>query len=422
MIFSSQNPKKLFPLLQQMIYDAFNVDSNFHSFPYENTESIDKGFRRAIWDFNYNTVSSQPFIDFSTSLLLGENKKDDTSILFVKSSLGFTNILFFIPNTSQSDFISVGPFRLEEVSTTFINTLIKKNALPSNSKKLIQQYLISMPLVDENKLCEMVRHFLAYFIPEYLTTTIKIIDYSETMQNHVSNIEHINNYSLIASEQYAKYYRNLIEKIQSGNIDSISETANNYAHFTGILNPRSISVLKRNLFVLNGQISGHLYDTSVHPNYIDILANENSMKIENTHSIEQLLSIYPQVIRKYCLLVKNHANANLSHLTRNVINYINQHIDEDLSLSLLCKEHKRSASFLSHTFHQETGTTVTEYIHSTRMEAALKYLNTTPLSIREIAITIGIPDLSYFSKLFKRHIGMSPSNYRKMAVPQRKNK
>ena len=123
-----------------------------------------------------------------------------------------------------------------------------------------------------------------------------------------------------------------------------------------------------------------------------------------------------EICHKYCLLVKNYANPDSSRLTKDVITYIQLHLDEELSLSHLATHFKKNASVLSNTFSKETGQTLTKFIHQTRIQEAIRLFNTTNLSVSEVALTVGYPDFSYFSKVFSKTVGCSPREYRSAGI------
>jgi YesN/AraC family two-component response regulator len=54
-----------------------------------------------------------------------------------------------------------------------------------------------------------------------------------------------------------------------------------------------------------------------------------------------------------------------------------------------------------------------KYINSLRIQAAIKLLNTSFISIQDIAAHVGIDDCNYFTKVFKKEVGLTPSEYRK---------
>ncbi|MDR6551044.1 AraC family transcriptional regulator [Paenibacillus qinlingensis] len=71
-----------------------------------------------------------------------------------------------------------------------------------------------------------------------------------------------------------------------------------------------------------------------------------------------------------------------------------------------------SPSHISHLFHHETGGTLSEYLTTRRMHEASKLLKSTSLPIQEISKQIGYNSASYFTRVFKRHKGITPFHYR----------
>ena len=135
-------------------------------------------------------------------------------------------------------------------------------------------------------------------------------------------------------------------------------------------------------------------------------------RIDSMTSRTKLEHMSNDICHKYCLLVKNYANPEYSKITRDVIDYIQLHMEEELSLAYFSTYFNKNASALSSTFSRDTGMSLTKFIHQTRIQEAVKYLNTTDMSISEIAVAVGYQDFSYFSKLFTRVIGCSPREYR----------
>jgi len=84
---------------------------------------------------------------------------------------------------------------------------------------------------------------------------------------------------------------------------------------------------------------------------------------------------------------------------------------KDYSLELLALESGLSQAKLQEGFKLLYTRTVTEYIRHIRLEAARDYIRTTDLNISQIVYTIGFSSRSYFSKIFKRKYGISPSEF-----------
>ena len=108
--------------------------------------------------------------------------------------------------------------------------------------------------------------------------------------------------------------------------------------------------------------------------------------------------------------------------TRNVRNaknlgealkYIRENYHQNLTLESVAQQIYISPYYLSHMFREELGITFVEYLTMVRMEEAKRLLMDSSLSVVAIASQVGYEDASYFSKVFKKYVGMSPNRYRK---------
>lgn len=86
----------------------------------------------------------------------------------------------------------------------------------------------------------------------------------------------------------------------------------------------------------------------------------------------------------------------------------------DISLKDAAAKVHLNPSYLSQLFKQKTGGSFTDYVTCIRMREAEKLLSCTHLRIYEVAEQLEFCDISYFSNLFKKHTGLSPSEYRKV--------
>ena len=96
-----------------------------------------------------------------------------------------------------------------------------------------------------------------------------------------------------------------------------------------------------------------------------------------------------------------------------IYDYVDAHISEDLSLSVLSERMNYNPSYISRLFKRLTGQTLLDYITSRRMEHAVKMLKETNASIQEIAKATGISSGQYFALLFRKKYGVSPLDYRR---------
>lgn len=96
-----------------------------------------------------------------------------------------------------------------------------------------------------------------------------------------------------------------------------------------------------------------------------------------------------------------------------MIRYIREHYKEDVQVAKLVQLHP---SYAGQMFKQEVGENFSDYLNRVRMEKASELLERTTMKIYEVSGTVGISDYRYFCKLFKRHTGFTPTQYKNKQV------
>lgn len=109
--------------------------------------------------------------------------------------------------------------------------------------------------------------------------------------------------------------------------------------------------------------------------------------------------------------VQNPASAKDEGLYQNLIYYIDEHLDEDLSLEKLAGAFFVSRYYIAHVFKEQAGLPVHQYILKKRMQASKEAILGGE-SISQIYSRFGFKDYSSFYRAFKREYGVSPKEYR----------
>lgn len=213
----------------------------------------------------------------------------------------------------------------------------------------------------------------------------------------------------------------LLEAIKSGDAALAMKELNNYRDLMNMpnqtesrLSSDSLRNFKNSVNTMNTLFRKTVEEVLVPPIYIHEYSVHFEDAIESSDSIKDLILIIPEMIKKYCYLVRECSLAFYSRPIRDAIVYIELHLCAPISTCDLSAALSLTPNYLSSQFKKETGQTITEYIAGQRIKLALRYLNTTTLTISEISYRIGIGDPGYFSRIFKKQIGMSPLQYQKM--------
>lgn len=164
------------------------------------------------------------------------------------------------------------------------------------------------------------------------------------------------------------------------------------------------------------EIVGHLYR----------FCGNNYMQFENhigdiKNPYEAVLQMDDQTLTNWITHValsisdelKNARTSSLRYLITEAKNMVrDDYADPDLSLDMVCSKVGVSNSYFSSVFKKETGQSFVTYLTDYRMEQALRLILETSEKSYEIAEHVGYVDANYFSYVFKRKFGMSPSKYR----------
>lgn len=94
-------------------------------------------------------------------------------------------------------------------------------------------------------------------------------------------------------------------------------------------------------------------------------------------------------------------------------NYLINNYNIDINLNMIAKKMNYSSSYLTKLFQQQYDTTPNKFIISMRLGKAKHYLSHNPeLTISQIGEIVGYQDQAYFSRIFKKHCGCSPTHFR----------
>jgi AraC family transcriptional regulator of arabinose operon len=106
--------------------------------------------------------------------------------------------------------------------------------------------------------------------------------------------------------------------------------------------------------------------------------------------------------------------ADNADIVKTSINYMREHINQNLQIKDLAANANYSVSRYSEVFRQATGYAPMQYFTQLRIHHACQHLCFSSLNIKQVCGKLGFTDPFYFSKLFKQHTGRSPNQYRKL--------
>ena len=175
------------------------------------------------------------------------------------------------------------------------------------------------------------------------------------------------------------------------------------------------SLVFRNYFILNVRFSviSFIKGLGCDTNEMES-ADTEEVLAESGKNMESAIAYAKKMISQAIeIRDQNSGNKNRSIL-KTAVDFIDSHyMDEEISLNTVANVANVSSNHFSALFSQNMGQTFIEYLTSLRMNKAKELLRCTGMRSSEIAGEIGYKDAHYFSYLFKKTQGMTPSDYRK---------
>lgn len=177
----------------------------------------------------------------------------------------------------------------------------------------------------------------------------------------------------------------------------------------------TFDIVKHYFVVISSIISREVYEEFLLNGKNTFIFNAACIEmVENNLQEDNADIIGDELVEFYCYILKERTKPSLSHETVNeVIEYINQHVEEQLIVEEIAKRFNVSTSHLSRIFREFTSVTLIEYITIRKIEEIQYYLRFSDQKISDIAEKFHFCNQSYFTRVFKKYTGLTPGRFRK---------
>lgn len=208
------------------------------------------------------------------------------------------------------------------------------------------------------------------------------------------------------------YIQKILKKVKMGEREPLEEAI---AEFAAQMAKTKMSLQNYRILVME-LIAEIFRFGSNHQINMEEVFGENSdvynqaLQLESTEDLGAWLT--ENCIRMQRQITNERQDTNKSFVTR-AIEYVKEnYAKQDLSIETICSYLNVSAAYFSTVFKKETGKTFINYLTDYRMEQAVELLLTRDEKTYVIAEKVGYSDPNYFSYVFKKQFGMSPSKYK----------
>lgn len=351
------------------------------------------------------------------------DKAKPNIIYHLKDTLHCTYTILRIPDSQE--LMICGPVIFAEISPSLYQDVIQKINIPEKQQPVLQGFYLrltnfhSLPTYN-NIFLTLGNYIFGENQYDIIFNDFNDMDSWYETYVHYSNVENSQMTIQMIEERY-EIESQILDAVASGNetkaMNIICKAASPNLPYRLNNNLRN---LKDYAIAFNTLLRKTVEQAGVHPIHIDAHSNQNVKLIEQASSAEQCRAVQLQIVRNYCRMVREHSLKDYSLLTQKIMTYISTDLTADLSLNAMAELLNVNASYLSTLFKKELGIPLTDYVNRQRIEQAKKLLVITDFPIKMIAEKCGIPDIYYFSRMFKKRTGSTPKVYRENATRQHK--
>jgi two-component system response regulator YesN len=128
--------------------------------------------------------------------------------------------------------------------------------------------------------------------------------------------------------------------------------------------------------------------------------------------LSELQTWFLNKITDACQLIIGNQQEKAQGTIDQAVQYIKTHYQKDISLVDVSRQVDVSPYYFSKIFKDSTGENFIDYLTNLRMEKAKALLKETDSSIKEICVQVGYSEPNYFSRTFKKNVGVTPTEYK----------
>ena len=207
--------------------------------------------------------------------------------------------------------------------------------------------------------------------------------------------------------------RALLSLIAQGDYANANQLLNELLGFVLFASGRDMGLTKARILELVVLMSRAALEGGASVEAILKLNNTFLAQVQKTASIEDLSVSLAAMLNRFADCVSTQKSTRHADLMQKAVQYLNAHYAQRIDLHTVSTHLHMSAAHFSKVFKEETGQGFVHSLNQIRVERSKDLLRDHSISLAAITEMVGFEDQSYFTKVFRRHAGMSPGLFRK---------
>lgn len=342
--------------------------------------------------------SNRKFVKDNSVDYLVYRFKDDTELCYCSFKILESTII-------------VGPFLERDASSKVIHDLSLRLNLIQSEHSLLEQFYHNLSILNDEELDFIYNIFsnimhMKFRPPEF--TEIHF-DHDSTKTNYIQRELQAQSKSTLQNYKVEEQFTSIIV---SGDVYRAEDFNASYilSHTTQG-EEDSVQDEKTRLRIFEAICNRAAIRGGIDIQFANQISKNFELSIDSLNSIRESEALSQDIILDYTWAVNNYSLQGYSNLIRKAVLNIRRNLALPYGLNRLATNLQVSKEHLAREFKKETGKTVSLYIQYSKVLEAIEMLKYSNYSVSDISARLGFSSSSYFTNVFKKHMGVSPKQY-----------
>lgn len=311
--------------------------------------------------------------------------------------------------------VILGPFLMDTPDSTLVSDLAERKQLsPGLALELYDELgsLAVLPPAKVNQLKKLVDHLLSPLLPGERAF---LLQNQQKMAQQARINETIQVYKGENTSSSPMFFhlkeKELISRLRTGSIQEGKALLNEFIGHVLFTEGGRVDAVRIRAIELTALLSRVAIEGGAKPESIYRLNRQFLLQLYEEQELEELCLLMQEVLESFMRSMFREQDKGNPYV-RKALRYMCDHYSEHLELDQVAAYVGLSPSYFSTLFRQTVGASFREHLNRIRVEESKHLLLNEQYTLADIAISMGFPDQSYYCKVFKKFVGVTPGKYR----------
>lgn len=312
--------------------------------------------------------------------------------------------------------IRIGPFLLDQPDSTLVTDVIAQRQVSPGLALELYESLPELKVISPERatnLSRLVGHLLS---PLLLSERAVLMQNREKLaqQSRINETVQIYKMQNVSSSHNFFYEKetSLLIKVKTGNTQQAKALLNELLGYVLFAEGGSIEFVRLRAIELTTLLSRIAIEGGARADSIYTLNGQFLSLINRQNSFDEVSMLLQDVVESFMGATFSKIDKGDPHI-RLALQYVSTHYAQPLTVPAVAREVGLSANYFATLFREKVGESFHAYLMRVRVEESKQLLLSTSDSLTDIAIALGFTDQSYFCRVFKKLVGMTPGQYRR---------